>query len=169
VSEQLTETSKIVRTGPSVNRGGSKQDYGTPLDFLRAVHNRFGLLSWDLACTSENCKAPAGFYFDQGEDALAQPWGGLLGNLWLNPEFANIEPWAAKLAAECRDRSAFALFLTPASVGANWYARHVHGKAFVLGLSPRLTFEGTSDPYPKDLILSVYGFGLHGFDTWRWK
>ncbi len=39
----------------------------------------------------------------------------------------------------------------------------------VLGLSPRLTFEGTKDPYPKDLMLSVFGYGMNGFDTWRWK
>ena len=39
----------------------------------------------------------------------------------------------------------------------------------VLGLSPRLTFEGETDAYPKDLMLSVFGFGLHGFDTWRWR
>ena len=38
----------------------------------------------------------------------------------------------------------------------------------VLGLSPRLTFEGTDDPYPKDLMLSVFGYGLSGFGTWRW-
>lgn len=35
-------------------------------------------------------------------------------------------------------------------------------------LSPRLTFEGTTDPYPKDLMLSVFSAGVHGFDSWRW-
>ncbi len=47
----------------------------------------------------------------------------------------------------------------------------------VLGISPRLQFTGTVpnprtgkiDGYPKDLMLSVFGAGLNGFDTWRWK
>ena len=47
----------------------------------------------------------------------------------------------------------------------------------VLGLSPRLTFDGMApnpktgrvDGYPKDLMLSVFGMGLNGFDCWRWR
>jgi phage N-6-adenine-methyltransferase len=161
-------TIEATRTGPSINKGRSKQDYGTPSDFIAAVEKRFGPLAIDLACTRENAKAPDGFYFPEC-DALVATWSGLQGNLWLNPPFANIDPWAEKLARECRYRQGFALFLTPASIGSNWFANHVAGKAVVLGLSPRLTFEGTTDPYPKDLSLSVYGYGLHGFDTWRWK
>lgn len=42
-------------------------------------------------------------------------------------------------------------------------------KAMVLGLSPRLTFKGEKDPYPKDLMLSVYGQAYSGFDTWNWR
>ena len=162
-------TIEATRTGPSINKGKSKQDYGTPMDFIRACERRFGPFAIDLACTKENAKAPSGFYYPE-VDSLAQDWAELGRlNLWLNPPFANIEPWAEKLARECRYRLGHTLFLTPASVGSNWYANHVHGKAFVLGLAPRLTFEGTTDPYPKDLILSIYGYGMHGFDTWRWK
>jgi phage N-6-adenine-methyltransferase len=150
-------------------RGESRQDYGTPLEFIVAVEKRFGELATDLACTKENAKAPDGFYFDRGVDSLSRVWSGLEGNLWLNPPFADIDPWAEKLARECRHRLGFSLFLTPASIGSNWFANHVSGKAVVLGLSPRMAFEGTTDPYPKDLMLSVFGFGLSGFSTWRWK
>ncbi len=59
--------------------------------------------------------------------------------------------------------------LTPASIDSNWFARHVNRKAFVLGLNPRVTFEGCSAPYPKPLMVSVFGLGLSGFDTWRWR
>lgn len=41
--------------------------------------------------------------------------------------------------------------------------------AVVLGLNPRVTFEGCTAPYPKPLMISVYGLSLSGFDTWRWK
>jgi phage N-6-adenine-methyltransferase len=149
-------------------RTESRQDYGTPIEFIDAVEKRFGVLTYDLACTRENAKAPAGFYWPD-EDALTQAWWSFTGNLWLNPPFANIDPWAEKLASECRDRDGFTFFLTPASIGTEWFSKHVAGNAMVLGLSPRLTFEGCDDPYPKDLMLSVFGFGLRGFDTWRWR
>lgn len=164
----MTATVERARGPVQKPRGESKQDYGTPWEFIRAVEKRFGPLAIDLACTRENAKAPAGFYFPE-TDALAQFWDVLAGNLWLNPPFANIDPWAEKLGRECRDRLGLTFFLTPASIGSNWFANHVRAKAIVLGLSPRLAFEGTSDPYPKDLMLSVFGYGLHGFDTWRWK
>ena len=163
-----TTAVEIVRTGASMNRGRSKQDYGTPLEFIRAVEARFGRLDFDLACTRENAKAPSGYYFPE-VDALRRVWALLDGNLWLNPPFANIAPWAAKCAEESRRRTGLILLLTPASIGTDWFAEHVNRKAMVFGLSPRLTFEGTTDPYPKDLMLSVFGCGMSGFDVWRWK
>lgn len=57
----------------------------------------------------------------------------------------------------------------PASIGSNWFAEHVHRRALVLGLNgPRLKFEGSPDPYPKDLMLVCYGESP-GFDVWRWR
>lgn len=156
----------LTRTGPTVRRGKSRQTYGTPWEFIRAVTTRFGPLTWDLACSVENRKAPAGFTV--AEDSLRQPWGLLTGNAWLNPEFDDISPWAHKMAEEMRYRAHLSLMLTPASIGTRWFSNHVKGKAFVLGIEPRLTFEGCEAPYPKDLMLSVYGYGFHGFDTWRW-
>ncbi len=44
------------RTGASMNRGNSKQDYETPDDFIAAVVKRFGRLSVDLAATADNRK-----------------------------------------------------------------------------------------------------------------
>lgn len=142
----------------------SKQDYQTPRAFIRAVESRFGELGWDLACTEENRCAE----FRLSGDALQEDWNSLPGNLWCNPPFGDIAKWASKMADECRARPFFAFLLVPASIGANWFSEHVRDRAVVLGLSPRLTFVGCSDPYPKDLALCVYGFGLRGFDTWRW-
>ncbi len=155
---------------PIQKPGKSKQDYGTPMAFIEACTARFGPLTWDLAASLENKKAPDCFTKEQ--DTFKFHWGNDTwkhGTQWLNPEFADIDPYAAKCAAECRDRHGLTLLLTPASIGCGWFARHVLGKAVVLGVSPRLTFEGTTAPYPKDLMLSVYGYGLSGFDQWRWQ
>lgn len=147
----------------------SCQTYGTPWAFIRAVERRFGPIVCDLAAVAENAKAKE--WIGPLADTLVQPWAERYptGNLWLNPQFGNIEPCAEKCWRESRERQGLILMLTPASIGTDWFANHVHRKAVVLALSPRLTFEGCSDPYPKDLMLSVYGASLSGFDCWRWK
>ncbi len=147
----------------------SKQDWGTPWEFIHAVQLRFGFLTCDLAARGDNAKAPQ--FYTPDSDSLTAPWAtdNPTGNLWLNPPFKDIEPWAKKCAEESAQRAGLILMLTPASIGTDWFAKHVHRKAMVLGLSPRMTFEGAEDPYPKDLMLSVFGMGLNGFDCWRWK
>ncbi len=152
--------------------GKSKQDYGTPWELIRAVEKRFGTLNVDLAARADNAKAPS--FLGPESDSLAVPWAAYFEVrptlAWLNPPFADIDPWAAKCLRETVGRSALrVILLTPASVGANWFSEHVHGRALVLALNGRITFEGTKDPYPKDCMLSCFGFGSAGFDVWRWR
>lgn len=146
----------------------SKQDYQTPPEFIAAVVGRFGPIAWDLAASPSNAVGD-GSYFTEQQDSLAQDWTDLTDNLWLNPPFARIRPWASK----CRQSAGLGrriFLLTPAAVGSNWFAEHVHGHALVLGLSPRIKFVGEKAGYPKDLILSVFSDrSLVGFDVWRWK
>lgn len=167
--------SATVRIGlePIQKPGKSKQDYGTPMALIDAVERRWDALRWDLAATEENAKA--GEFYSPSRDALSPHchWYFDIGDgiAWLNPPFADIEPWVAKCAAE----SAFGLsiiVLTPASIGSEWFAAHCEGRAAVIGLRPRLTFEGCKDPYPKDCMLTVWGplrAGLPILSTWRWK
>lgn len=157
---------------PKQKPGESKQDYGTPPEFIQAVEARFGMLTFDLAATSRNTvvpDTPSGIcrYFSRRKNSLAQDWRMIHGLLWLNPEFERIGRWAEKCAASASSRTRIML-LTPASVGSEWFANHVHPNAITLGLRPRLIFVGERQPYPKDLMLSLFGFGARGFDTWRW-
>lgn len=152
-------------TGPTINRHKSKQDWATPPEFIEAVEKRFGKIEFDLAASAENTKH-TGFY-DEERDSLKQDWHKLYGNLWLNPPFSNIAPWAKKCAEEA-SLGATILFLTPASIGSNWFRDYVHRKAQVLALNGRITFIGAITPYPKDCILSTYGFPI-GFDVWNWR
>jgi phage N-6-adenine-methyltransferase len=153
------------RRVPVQKPGRSKQDYATPRELIDAVEARFRRLDWDLAASAENRKAAQ--FYSIADDSLRQDWTKLTGNLWLNPPFADIEPWAAKCAASTGPGRRIFL-LTPASVGSNWFAEHVFDKACVIALRPRMTFVGATDPYPKDLILSVFGRPA-GFELWRWK
>jgi phage N-6-adenine-methyltransferase len=153
------------RKMPAQTPGESRQDYGTPGEFIDAVEHRFGVLAHDLAADAHNTRAA--HFFDEARDALVQDWTKLKGNLWLNPPFANIAPWAKK-CAESGAPGRLIFFLTPASTGANWFRDHVFDKALVLLLGGRLTFEGCEDPYPKDCILSVFGT-RPGFELWNWS
>jgi phage N-6-adenine-methyltransferase len=150
---------------PAQKPGKSKQDYATPRPFLDAVEARFGRINFDLAASAHNKAVDA--YFDERKDSLQQTWCRLPGLLWLNPPFGNIDPWAEKCAAEMRKGARIA-FLTPASVGANWFQAHVVPSAHVLELSPRLSFDG-EHPFPKDLVLAIFYAGLTGRSPWRWR
>jgi len=158
------------RKMPAQKPGRSKQDYATPRPFLDAVERRFGPIRWDLAAHAGNPVVPDyyGPGSKRGEDSFAQAWSLQGGVLWLNPPFSDIAPWAEKAADE-GSRGARVVMLVPAAVGSNWFAEHVHHRALVLAIRPRLCFDGV-DPYPKDLILVCHGPWIApGFDCWRWK
>jgi phage N-6-adenine-methyltransferase len=161
----------MTRTMPAQKPGASEQVVGTPPAFLTAVERRFGPIRWDLAATHANTVLPVYHYgpgSKYGENALTERWAQHGGVLWLNPEFSDIDPWAAKSNTEGR-AGARVKMLVPASVGTDWWAEHVHYKAMVLFLRPRLTFIGHTDPYPKDLALCCYGPWVSpGYNTWRW-
>lgn len=142
-----------------------RQAYETPEELLAAVERRFGLLTCDLACSVANAKAPDAFAHEHG-NSLEGAWP-IEGVLWLNPPFADIEPWARKAAAWRGEYGARLLMLTPASIGSAWFRDHVHGHALVLALAPRIRFVGTRGTDMRDYILSVYGDAA-GFDCWKW-
>lgn len=167
----MEESKPTLKTGASLARGRSKQIVGTPREFLDACERRFGPIAFDLAATRENAVHGLESFYGPGsrfgEDSLIQDWSQLTGTLWLNPPFDNIAPWAKKLASIC-NRSDWALMLVPASIGTNWYSENLLGNCCIDGLAPRLTFVGSHDPYPKDLMLIMSGFGIAGHGFWRW-
>jgi phage N-6-adenine-methyltransferase len=161
-------------TGASFARGKSKQIVETPPDLIAAVRRRFGAFTWDLAANRTNAKArewlgPGGFV----EDAFAISWIALPGVRWLNPPFGDIARWAEKCATTSVSEvlagsPSRTLLLIPASVGTNYWAEHIDGKAAVKLLRPRVTFVGKTGPFPKDLALCVYG-SPSGYECWKWK
>lgn len=166
--KQTENMSETIKTGASFNRASSRQDYITPPDFIAAVQNRFGSINCDLAASKENAHGP--MWIDKDHDSLSEQvsWHKIPGILWLNPPFSDITPWAEKCASE-GSRGAKILFLTPASVGSNWFMNFVFPFAHVLFLNGRIKFVGCKDYYPKDCMLSCYGFVKTGIDIWKWN
>jgi len=174
--EDGKRVARMKRKMPRQRPHRSEQAVGTPRAFLDAVEERFGIIDWDLAATAAN--AVTGKYLgpgaSRGEDSLAVDWAMLPhqspGRFWLNPPFGKIAPFAKKCAEQAPAIDGSILMLVPASVGTNWFAEHVHRKALVLALRPRLTFVGSEDPFPKDLMLCVWGrWVVPAFETWRWN
>jgi len=165
-------------SGPRVTSGAdSEQVVGTPRELLNAVESRFGKLDFDIAATPENCVVPRYMgdlthFFGPGSaraaDALAEDWSVLDGNLWLNPPFADIKPWARKCAETTTGPTTRRIFFLVPLTTANWACDYVHGKALVLGLAPRVKFTNHKTAFPKDLMLAVYGESPK-FETWKWK
>lgn len=152
--------SNYPRQGIDLNNGV----YGTPDDFLYIINKEFNI-EWDLAADKEN--AVVDNFYSLEENSLAKEWHKLNGWLWLNPPYKNIGEWAEKCAREA-EKGAKILFLVPASVGSNWYRDWVYNKAHVRFLNGRLTFKGHKAPYPKDLLLAIYGLPADQM-VWNWR
>lgn len=172
-------------TEPRQKPGQSKQDYGTPWPLIRAIEARWGTITIDLAARVDNIKAP--LFITPEENSLVVDWADRVGDGlgFLNPEFADIDPWAAR----CRFYEDLNLImLTPASIGSEWFADNCEDHAKVVGLRPRIKFEGCHlldkqgnrkcaetclgcATYPKDCMLTLWGPRVEDepiFQTWRW-
>jgi len=106
-------------------------------------------------------------------DALSQQWARIsfndfeAKNLWLNCEWADVDPWALKASAEA-DRGARVLLLTNLAV-TDWARDRIFGRADVLLLSGRLSFDG-KNVLPKDCMLSRFWSGQAGrMGVWDWR
>jgi len=163
-------------TQPEQKPGRSKQNYGTPANFIRAVQWILGIdeFLFDFAADAENAKAPR--HWNERDNSLSksgEAWAAQIvgGWGWLNPPFNEIGPWAAACRAAKEEGGSIA-FLVPAGVGANWFRDHVDGHAKVLLLNGRLAFMPDKPTwlYPKDCILCLYSPDIQpGYEVWDWK
>lgn len=158
---------------PAQRPATSEQCVATPLDFVRAIEERFGMLEIDLAATADNAKASKFIAPEQDSLSSSCAWEAQFAtNAFLNPEFGDLKRWTAKCAAVSRvlRGQQRILMLAQASVGAEWYWQNVAPHAYVLVLSPRLKFVGHAHQFPKDLMLAVYSSSAGpGMARWRWK
>jgi phage N-6-adenine-methyltransferase len=156
----------MAKSMPRQRPGKSSQGYCTPIVFLQAVKDRLGIdaFACDLAASVENSVAAK--CYTKRTNSLEQPWN-LGGWNWLNPPFADIEPWVRKAHRESLLGAKTAMLL-PAAVGSNWWNEWVHGKAYVLFASPRITFVGEDDPYVKDCALLLFADLAPSYACWRW-
>lgn len=128
--------------------------YRTDPAFMAVIKEKYRIIG-DLAASADNAQAP--LYITEEEDSLSVDWKEYYdfcvgdegeGWLWLNPPYDNIEKWASK-CAHAMTQGVKILFLVPASVGSNWYAKYVEDFACVDLLNGRLVFDFL---YPEDYM-----------------
>lgn len=163
---------------PILRGRSSNQDVGTPKAFLRVVQRIFGPIVFDLAASDRNRALKSrSCYFTPEDDALSPDtvWprhrrrkhpeitedNPYLNWNWLNPEFANIYPWAARTQYEAENRRVDTLFHVPASVDTHWWAEYLEGKAWWISLKGRLIYRGAKQGYPRPIIQAIFS------DHWR--
>lgn len=153
---------------PKQKPGRSEQTVVTPDDFRNAVIRRFGWPDFDLAASEDNYFSTMfeSFYSEE-DDALRKVWDGSL--MWLNPPFGLLEQFSAK-CREYVEQGGRGTILMLAPLGTqDWYLKNCKDYSVRLELTPRLTFEGHKQSYPKDLALYVFHCGLTGSQVWNWK
>lgn len=155
---------------PKQKPGQSEQVVCTPSELVLAVQSKLGITDFDIdLAASEANTVTENLWYTEEVDSLVQDWT-VKGWGWCNPPYGDISPWVEKAYYESWAKAAKVAMLVPASVGSNWWKDHVHNRAYVLFLSPRITFVGHDSPYPKDLALLLYTpYGAKGYDCWRWK
>ncbi len=155
---------------PEQKPGRSKQNYGTPGDFLEAVKYKLQIQRFSLDVAAEDENAVCEAYYTEEMDGLLQPWHRESGAWnWCNPPYSYIQPWAHKAHKESRFGASTAM-LVPASVGSNWWRECVEPFAYQVFLNGRLTFVGETKPYPKDCALLFYTpWGFKGTEIWQWR
>lgn len=153
----------------------SRQDYATPRFLVDLIAKRFGVeFSIDLAASDLNRKAI--YYIGEKENSLTCDWATMIkaasdnmkhGCAWLNPPFKRADPWMEKCKTESA-KGCKIISLTLSSLGSNWYRDHVEGHAMVYILRRRVAFVGCDQPYTKELMIALWGFGMTGLGYWDW-
>lgn len=178
VSEEYLEQVLKAKKSANTPRKKVKEEttYGTPLWLVKAIEEDFQLnFTFDLAADTYSCVinrleksleqvkhlehfykgggvTPGRLYFGLEDNSLEQDWNNLTGDLWLNPPFANIKAWAAKCETY---QNGTICMLVPASLGSKWFRDYCMGRPVAI-LDSRITFDGHTDPYPKDLMVVLF-------------
>lgn len=180
---------------PAQRPGLSVQNRRTPEAFLAAVRHKLAIADFAIDLAADEDNAVCDLYYAKDDDALHQTWavGPAHSWNWLNPEFADLDPWVARAWSEQQRAGVQTAVLVPAGVGSDWWRDWVHEKAHVLLLNGRLCFipdwATTIDPatekagkgpprcykqpplYPKDCCLLLYSptLGAPWYTVWNWR
>jgi hypothetical protein len=155
----------------------ARPDWNTPEEILSLVR-QLGPIGLD-PCSNPTSLVGArvAWSLETGDDGLAVPWRQALwpdyvGLVYVNPPYGReIEPWAAKCAAEAAPGCEIVALL-PARTDAGWWQWHITTARAVCFWRGRLRFLGAESSAPFPSALAYWGarvgrfravFGPHGW------
>lgn len=142
-----------------INKGlftSNKDDWETPQDFFDRLNEQYHF-NWDLAANGDNQKCNN--YFDKQQNSLAKNWGGLDGNLFLNPPYGReLKLWVKKASETQLKHNQYLVMLIPARTDTSYWHDYIFNHAEIKFLRGRLKFEvdgvsGDSAPFPSALVV----------------
>lgn len=143
---QALEAKKVIRYG-IFGKGDPERE--TPRHIFDHYERQFHL-TLDVAATAKNAKCKQ--FYTKRQDGLKQPWHG---NVWLNPPYDNIGPWAAKAWEYSSTGEGIVVALLPIWPGTAWYQKHaIHGH--MRQLTSRISFVGSTANAPFDCMIVIW-------------
>ena len=130
-------------------RSSVTPEWETPPDLFARLDAEFGF-TLDACASAANAKVAA--YYTREQDALAQPWPGVV---WCNPPYGRaIGRWVEKAYAAALAGSTV-VALVPARTETAWWHRWVMRAAEVRVLRLRLRFSGAAinAPFPSAVVV----------------
>lgn len=143
-----------------INHGlftSNKEDWETPVYFFNSLNEKYHF-KWDLAASDNNAKCNN--YFTRDDNSLEQNWGGLDGNLFINPPYGReLKLWVKKAAETHLKDDQYLVMLIPSRTDTSYWHDYIFNHAEIEFLRGRLKFEvdGVSkDPAPFPSALIIY-------------
>ncbi|MCC6117631.1 phage N-6-adenine-methyltransferase [Lactiplantibacillus plantarum] len=147
-----------------INQGlftSNKEDWETPSDFFNDLNKKYHF-KWDLAASDDNAKCSN--YFTHDDNSLEQNWGGLDGNLFINPPYGReLKLWVEKASKTHLKSGQYLVMLIPSRTDTSYWHDYIFNHAEIEFLRGRLKFEvggisGDSAPFPSALVI-YKGYG----------
>jgi len=142
------------RVMESIHFSSKRNDWETPKWVIDKLKERFEI-TYDVACTTENCVCNSGIYFNQGRDGLNEKWSEYGYNFCNPPYGREISKWVEKAYREYNERKIKTIMLIPSRTDTKYWHEYIFGKAKIEFLKGRLKFSNckNSAPFPSALII----------------
>ena len=128
----------------------SSDERPTPQYLVNWINEKFG--PFDLDVCADRANAKCNDHFTREQDGLAQDWHG---NVWMNPPYSRIEPWARKAYEYAKSGKGIVVGLLPVWTDTGWFDDYVSHAQIIL-LRGRVRFEKGNKgfaPFPNMIVV----------------
>lgn len=148
--------------GPPIGRNTSNDEWYTPSKYLESARKAMGSIDLDPATSkAANVRVKASWFYTPVEDGLEQAW---TGNVWLNPPFSRLLPFAEKLTTEATEGDVKqAVMLGPNFSDSAWWQLCAQHAGAVCHTNHRIRFiSSATDEVSKDSPTNGHTFFYFG-------